>query len=464
MAVNLLDLAKAYLNDDVVSQVSKMIGEKEQTTQTALNGVLPAVLGGIAQKVSEPGGTSSIMDMIGRVMTPNRKVGEVIAPDSGVLGQLDDLLAGKGGQISNLLSMGSGLITSIFGDKAGAVAGAIANYSGVKQSSASSLMSLAGPVLLSLIGKKMADDGTGPSGLASLLSTQTPHIQAAVPSGLSSLLSNIPGLGLLGTLAGKVGNMASTVRSTPPPVSTTTYSNDDNSRGGGNRWLPWLLLGLGAIGLFFLLRSCNGNKAKDAVSATADSLGTGVENMASGVATAADSAGSKIGAAVDSAGSAVSDAAAKLGAFFKRKLPNGIELNIPEFGIENKLIGFIEDKNKVVDKTTWFNFDRLLFDTGKTTLKPESVEEVKNIAEILKAFPSVNIKIGGYTDNTGGADINKKLSQGRADAVMSELVKLGIDKSRLAAEGYGPEHPVASNDTEAGRAENRRIAVRVTKK
>jgi K(+)-stimulated pyrophosphate-energized sodium pump len=86
------------------------------------------------------------------------------------------------------------------------------------------------------------------------------------------------------------------------------------------------------------------------------------------------------------------------------------------------------------------------------------------MAQILKAFPAVNIKIGGYTDNTGSAQTNKKLSQDRADVVMAELVQLGIDKARLAAEGYGPEHPVASNDTEAGRAENRRIAVRVTKK
>jgi K(+)-stimulated pyrophosphate-energized sodium pump len=139
-------------------------------------------------------------------------------------------------------------------------------------------------------------------------------------------------------------------------------------------------------------------------------------------------------------------------------------LTVPENGIESKLVQFIEDKDKAVDQTTWFNFDRLLFDTGKSTLKQTSKEEITNMAKILKEFPAVAIKIGGYTDNTGSAQTNKKLSQDRADVVMAELVQLGIAKSRLAAEGYGPEHPVASNDTEAGRAENRRIAVRVTKK
>ena len=159
----------------------------------------------------------------------------------------------------------------------------------------------------------------------------------------------------------------------------------------------------------------------------------------------------------------VSTPNAKLGAFGVQKLTNGIELNIPEFGIENKLLTFIKS-DKPVDKTTWFDFDRLLFETGKATLEPQSQEQLKNIAEILKAYPAVNIKLGGYTDNTGKAASNLKLSQDRANSVRVELEKMGIGKDRLVAEGYGQEHPVASNDTEEGRAQNRRISVRVTKK
>ncbi|ARK12298.1 sodium-translocating pyrophosphatase [Fibrella sp. ES10-3-2-2] len=132
-------------------------------------------------------------------------------------------------------------------------------------------------------------------------------------------------------------------------------------------------------------------------------------------------------------------------------------------GIEANLVTFIKS-DKPVDKTTWFDFDRLTFETGKATLKPESQEQLKNIAEILKAYPAVSIKLGGYTDNTGSADKNLKLSGDRAQSVKKELVGMGIADSRLEAEGYGQEHPVASNDTEAGRAQNRRISVRVTKK
>ncbi|PWK18908.1 K(+)-stimulated pyrophosphate-energized sodium pump [Arcicella aurantiaca] len=160
----------------------------------------------------------------------------------------------------------------------------------------------------------------------------------------------------------------------------------------------------------------------------------------------------------------VSEGIKNLGAKLDKALSSGVTLNIPENGIENNLLKFIEDKSKAVDKTTWFDFDRLTFETGKSTLKPESAEQLKNIAEILKAFPSVNIKLGGYTDNTGDANANLKLSGDRASTVKSELVKLGIPDARLESEGYGQENPVATNDTEEGRAANRRISVRVTKK
>ncbi len=150
---------------------------------------------------------------------------------------------------------------------------------------------------------------------------------------------------------------------------------------------------------------------------------------------------------------------------FEKTLKSGAALvGALSSGIESKLISFIDDNTKMVDKETWFSFDRLLFETGKSTLKPESQEQLSNMAEILKSYPNVELKIGGYTDNTGDASKNLALSDERAKSVLSELVKRGIAESRLKAEGYGQEHPVADNATEEGRAMNRRIDVRVTKK
>ncbi|HPC72987.1 MAG TPA: OmpA family protein [Syntrophales bacterium] len=171
--------------------------------------------------------------------------------------------------------------------------------------------------------------------------------------------------------------------------------------------------------------------------------------------------------AVKPAEKAVSEAAKaleKLGKFSAVKLPNGTEINVPEFGVERKLIAFIEDKKKPVDKTTWFTFDRLDFETGSANLKPTSAEQLKNIAAIMKAYPKAALKIGGYTDNVGKPEDNLKLSQKRAENTMQELVKAGADAKRLQAEGYGEKFPVADNSTEEGRAKNRRIDLRVTKK
>jgi len=145
-------------------------------------------------------------------------------------------------------------------------------------------------------------------------------------------------------------------------------------------------------------------------------------------------------------------------------LDGGVSLKgVDVDGIEASLLNFIKS-DKPVDKTTWFDFDRLTFETGSATLKPESQEQLKNIAEILKAYPNVSVKLGGYTDNTGNADANLKLSGDRAQSVKKELTALGIAADRLESEGYGQEHPVASNDTEEGRAQNRRISIQVTKK
>lgn len=153
-----------------------------------------------------------------------------------------------------------------------------------------------------------------------------------------------------------------------------------------------------------------------------------------------------------------------LGSFFSTKLPDGTTLNIPQNGIENKLITFLNDSSRPVDTTTWFNFDRLLFDTNSATLQPASQEQLNNIVAIMKAYPNMNAKIGGYTDNTGDPAANQALSENRAKNVMDAIVAGGIDPSRLQSQGYGDQYPVGDNSTPEGRQQNRRISLLVTQK
>jgi OmpA-OmpF porin, OOP family len=100
----------------------------------------------------------------------------------------------------------------------------------------------------------------------------------------------------------------------------------------------------------------------------------------------------------------------------------------------------------------------IYFDTGKSTLKPESEQSVAEIAKLLKKEMSLNLYVVGHTDNVGGLESNMKLSQDRAAAVVEALVKThGIPAARLKSFGNGPYAPVESNDTEEGKARNRRV-------
>ncbi len=100
----------------------------------------------------------------------------------------------------------------------------------------------------------------------------------------------------------------------------------------------------------------------------------------------------------------------------------------------------------------------IYFDTGKADLKPESEPVLKEIAKLLQQNPKLKLYVVGHTDNVGDLTYNMKLSQARADAVVEELVsKYGVDAKRLKAHGVGPLSPVVSNNTEEGRAKNRRV-------
>lgn len=104
----------------------------------------------------------------------------------------------------------------------------------------------------------------------------------------------------------------------------------------------------------------------------------------------------------------------------------------------------------------------ILFDVGKATLKPASQITVAKLAGILMVFSNMNLSIEGYTDSTGSADLNMRLSLDRARAVYEFLLGQGISSGRMKYQGFGPENPVAPNDTEANRARNRRVEVVLT--
>jgi len=115
--------------------------------------------------------------------------------------------------------------------------------------------------------------------------------------------------------------------------------------------------------------------------------------------------------------------------------------------------------NEIADQLTKEGFVTLYvnFDTGKSTIKPDSAKTLDDAAGALKVAAGVKVEVGGHTDNVGPPEANMKLSEERAKAVMAALVERGVTADRLTAKGYGQTAPIADNRTEDGRAKNRRV-------
>jgi outer membrane protein OmpA-like peptidoglycan-associated protein len=144
-------------------------------------------------------------------------------------------------------------------------------------------------------------------------------------------------------------------------------------------------------------------------------------------------------------------------------LPCGTVLSVEEGTFNYNLANFMMHGSDS-DLPKQIVFDNLNFDTGTTRLTPESQPTVTNLITIMKCFPNSQYRLEGHTDNTGDPAANKTLSMDRANAIRDLLVQGGVDSSRLSTEGYGADKPIASNDTDEGRARNRRTELIVLKK
>jgi outer membrane protein OmpA-like peptidoglycan-associated protein len=114
----------------------------------------------------------------------------------------------------------------------------------------------------------------------------------------------------------------------------------------------------------------------------------------------------------------------------------------------------------IISPPKTYTLDNVFFDTGKSTLKPESSKELNELVEYMLLKKTLKIEIAGHTDNVGNKDANQKLSEDRANSVRSYLIKKGVEGTRVLAKGYGDTQPIADNNTEEGKQKNRRTEVR----
>jgi outer membrane protein OmpA-like peptidoglycan-associated protein len=118
-----------------------------------------------------------------------------------------------------------------------------------------------------------------------------------------------------------------------------------------------------------------------------------------------------------------------------------------------------ELKAKRTERGVVLTLPEVFFDVGKATLKPGAYRAIDRLAEIMKQNSEITVRADGFTDSTGPEDFNRELSDNRAEAVRTALIERGIEPNRVVARGLGESLPVATNETVAGRQQNRRVEI-----
>jgi outer membrane protein OmpA-like peptidoglycan-associated protein len=367
MAIDLVDVVKGYLTPDVIEKAATHVGESSGSTQKALTAVVPALVAALMNKASTTDGAQQLLRMI-----------EVGRYGGSALNGVASMFGG-GGPTQSTLSIGQGILDSLFGTRTGDVVSWLARATDVRPESASSLLALAAPLVLHVLGRQRPAVGPGASSLASLLGEQRNFLAGMLPADLDSALGwsgLTSGMSALGTSA--AGAVARGARE----AATASRAPSRPS------WLlPLIILGLLALGLLTWLN-----------------WPTSPERD-------------------------VSRQVSEL------QLPGGVRISVAEG-----------------------------FEAGAPSLTRGSRATVDSLVAILKAYPTVVVTLEGHTDNTGDPSANHKLSVDRVLVVKRLLVKGGVAEPRIAPYGFGPDRPVASNDTEQGRARNRRLELVVDRR
>jgi outer membrane protein OmpA-like peptidoglycan-associated protein len=406
MANSMMDSILGMVTPEMKQALASRLGESPQSVQGGLGTAAAATLGGLANHANDTGFLSQITGML------------TGGTGQSLLSSLPSIASGgPSGAIGDLVNK---FMPMVFGTQQNQVASAVSQQAGVSSSSGLGLLKMAIPLVLAYFGRMQSAGTLNPSSLGSMLRAEAPSLQSYLPA---SLLS-----GASGAVSSTAGRAASVVQT---GVGAATA--------GAPRWLIPLAI-LGALLLAWLvIRSMS--TPRETVTTAAP-----VRNVPTTPTTTVRETGPA--------------AWASLGEMTRIRLPDGSEITAPSQGVEARLVNALNN-NTATGENTWFDFDRLLFDTNSATPQPASQAQLSNVAAILKAYPQIKMRIGGYTDNTGDPAANLQLSQQRADNVSAELTRLGVDPSRLSAKGYGEENPVADNSTDEGRQKNRRISLRV---
>ena len=288
---SLLDLLKTQITPELVQKASSLSGEDATKTTAALGAIGPTILSAIANKGSTASGATQILGAL-----TEHKV------DDGLMGNLMGML-GNGDSTSSLLKMGGALLPSLLGGNSSGIASMIASLVGVKSGSATMLMSLAAPLIGSLLSKQVKTGGLDASGLASMLTGQKSLLAAAAPKGLDALLgmgdvaSNVTsaakgamdaGASTVRNVAGSAANAANVAANAGANVTrsavNTASAVADTAKAGGNSMMKWLLPLLAVLVVGFLAwRLLGGSGVPDLKAVACTQIGNVEQTINTGI-------------------------------------------------------------------------------------------------------------------------------------------------------------------------------------
>ena len=402
MSNELLDSVRSAFPETLIAKFSTLLGESEANTIKAIHGSIPMVLTDILHKAYFPEGTGKVNTLARQAVT------------SDFFGQLHELNVGNGTLIagSSLLNRGTEFSKALLAGHFDSVVNEIGRYSNTNISSAAFIVGLVSFAALDAVGRYLTHSSVDGSSLSAWIKGQGDGIVHAIPVGLEVKAA----------------------------LGIQHYPWERRAKSSRNAVLFVIIaLIILAVGAFILYHSYQQKEAT--ASTTADTTTTAAAPAVNTDTTVAPRN--------------------------QINLPGGTAINATRGGTEDRLIAFLSDPNAPLDKKNgnWFDFTKISFASNSASLLLESDTQLRNIVSILNAFPKAKIKIGGYTDNTGDAAANVRLSQKRADNILAKLKDLDAKHSQLAgAEGYGPKYPVGDNGTPSGRAMNRRMSIDVKAK
>ncbi|PCC67061.1 Outer membrane protein OmpA [Nannocystis exedens] len=426
MTISLTDTVRdALTSGGIVNGAASALGISSAAATKGLGAAGSAMLAGLTNKARDPLLLGEFFNM---------------AQDPALASPaLDDparLLSGAA-EATRARDLGSRLMSSLFGGRTDDVISGLARHAGLGTPAAASLMSLAAPLVLRAVGGLVRGGGMTVGSLGQALLGNQSEIMNAVPPAMAGVIGR--------------AQIYDVVREPEPQVPHLPHPAVIEPKRPPWWAIPLALLPLALLAWWFV----GGRRTDQQV----DTAATRYETPAAVATRTPPPTPPPPPASKPATPPPPARAEPELKSVHVAEVNR--ELRFAENGVEARLLAFLRTKDARYDDQNWFEFDRLVFDTDAPTLAPGSNEQLENLAAILKAYPGVHIKIGGYTDNTGDPNANLKLSQERADTVKKELVARGVSGDRIETEGYGEQHPIASNSTEEGRAQNRRIALRV---